>query len=74
MLWLIAGKDIEAPPELTLAALDRLQRQGKPLTVRVFPNADHGMQDFIVIDGRRAPTGYAKGYFASLTAWIDAQR
>lgn len=74
MLWLIAGKDIEAPPELTLVALDRLQRQGKPLTVRVFPNADHGMQDFIVIDGRRAPTGYAKGYFASLAAWIDAQR
>lgn len=73
MLWLMAGQDIEAPPGPTLAVLAELRAQGKPVTVRVFPNADHGMQDFVVRDGKRLRTRYADGYFAALLDWVQAQ-
>ncbi len=71
MLWLVAGKDIEAPPGPTLEVLDRLRRQGKPVLVRVFPNADHGMQDFEVRAGKRVRTTYADRYFSTLLNWLQ---
>lgn len=71
MLWLMAGQDIEAPPEPTLQVLARLRAQGKPVTVRVFPNADHGLQDFVVRDGKRVRTQYANGYFPALLKWLQ---
>lgn len=74
MLWLMAGKDIEAPPGPTLQVLERLRRQGRPLSVVVFPNADHGIQDFVVRDGRRVRTRYADGYFSTLLSWVQEQQ
>ncbi len=71
MLWLMAGRDIEAPPEPTLEVLARLRRQGKPVSVVVFPNADHGMQDFEVHAGKRVRTKYADQYFATLLKWLQ---
>jgi len=73
MLWLIAGKDIEAPPEITIETLQRLRQQGKPFTSVVFPNADHGMQEFEVREGKRVRTKYADKYFSTLLKWIQAQ-
>ena len=66
-----AEQDIEAPPEPTLQVLARLRAQGKPVTVRVFPNADHGLQDFVVRDGKRVRTQYANGYFPALLKWLQ---
>lgn len=74
MLWLMAGQDIEAPPGPTLAVLERLRRQGKPVTVQVFERADHGLQEFVIREGRRVRTTYADGYFPRLLAWIQQQR
>jgi dipeptidyl aminopeptidase/acylaminoacyl peptidase len=71
MLWLMAGRDIEAPPQPTLDVLARLRAQGKPVTVVVYPNADHGLQDFVVRDGRRVRTKYADGWFHTLRAWLQ---
>jgi pimeloyl-ACP methyl ester carboxylesterase len=71
MLWLMAGRDIEAPPEPTLEVLARLRRQGKPVSVVVFPNADHGMQDFEVRAGKRVRTKYADQYFSTLLKWLQ---
>ncbi|MCE2914133.1 MAG: alpha/beta fold hydrolase [Rubrivivax sp.] len=71
MLWLVAGKDIEAPPEPTLEVLARLRRQGKPISVVIFPNADHGMQDFEVQAGKRVRTKYADRYFSTLLKWFQ---
>ncbi len=73
MLWLIAGKDIEAPPEITIETLQRLRQQGKPFASVVFPNADHGMQEFEVREGKRVRTKYADRYFSTLLKWIQAQ-
>ena len=74
MLWLIAEKDIEAPPELTIEALKRLRQQGKPITTVVFPNADHGMQEFELRDGKRVKTKYAAHYFSTLLKWMQSQK
>lgn len=70
MLWLIAGKDMEAPPGPTIAVLERLRGQGKRLTLRVFPNADHGMQDVELRAGKRIRTRFADGYFQTLLEWL----
>lgn len=70
MLWLIAGQDMEAPPGPTIEVLDRLRRQGKRLSVRVFSNADHGMQDFELRAGRRVRTKFADGFFPTLLQWL----
>lgn len=74
MLWLIAGQDIEAPPERTIETLKRLRGSGKPFSTVVFPNADHGMQEFELRDGKRIRTRYAKGYFATLLKWVKSQK
>lgn len=70
VLWVLAGKDTEAPHEQTLAILRGLQATGSPIDVVVFPNADHGI---IAVDaggkrlGRTAP-----GYFELLGDWIGS--
>jgi uncharacterized protein len=74
MLWLMAGQDIEAPPELTLDVLARLRRQGQPVSVVVFPNADHGMQEFEQRAGERVRTQYAAGYFSTLLQWLQSPK
>jgi uncharacterized protein len=74
MLWLIAEKDIEAPPELTIETLKRLRQQGKPFTTVVFPNADHGLQEFELRDGKRVRTKYAQHYFSTLLQWVQRQK
>jgi uncharacterized protein len=73
MLWLIAAQDMEAPPEETITTLARLQRQGKPVSMVVFPKADHGLKEFAVKDGRRQTTKYAENYFSTLLQWIERQ-
>lgn len=73
LLWMIGGKDEDAPPEVTLAILRRLQEAGRPFEVQVFPDADHGILEFEVRDGRRVTTRYAPGYFRSQVDWVRRQ-
>jgi alpha-beta hydrolase superfamily lysophospholipase len=62
MLWVIAGKDTEAPNKETIARLKQLQSAGSHLDLVIFPDADHGM---IEMNGK-----YSKGYFPLLKDWI----
>ena len=71
ILWIVAEKDREAPPELTLARLASLGHEGAKLTVYSFPDTDHGMYEFTeAADGTRAVTRVTDGYFRLLTDWI----
>ncbi len=70
MLWMIAGQDIEAPPEITVERLQKLREQGKPFSTQIFPNADHGMHEFEMKNGQRVRTKFAEGYFSNLLSWI----
>lgn len=66
-LWILAGRDTEAPHEGTLAVLKQLHAQGLPLDIAIFPRADHGMIEREA--GRVSP-----GYYDLLAEWISTRR
>jgi len=71
MLWVLAGKDSEAPSTTTLEILRRLQiEQARPIDIALFPEAEHAMVSFREQNGERTPTGFVPGYFSLLAAWI----
>ena len=65
MLWIVAGKDTEAPPVPTLEFLRALQPAPPQLDIAVFPNADHG-----IIEG----DVQSAGYHDLLAAWIRSRK
>ncbi len=71
MAWLLAEDDRSAPNEQTIATLRSLIETGKPYSLTVFPNTDHGMLTFSEKDGERDYTGYAPGYFESEVAALQ---
>ena len=74
ILWIIAEQDREAPVDITLARLDDLRREGKPITVVTFPNTDHGIYNFSEApDGTRTQTRVADGYFRLVPDWINGR-
>ncbi len=71
LLWIIAAEDRIAPPMITLERLGVLQNEGKPIDVAVFPDTDHGMQEFTEApDGTRTSTRVTAGYFRLMGDWI----
>ena len=72
MLWILAGQDTEAPHETTLANLQQLKKQGVPVEIIVFDNAEHGM--IAVEPGPDGPRNLGRtvpGYFERLAGWIQ---
>jgi alpha-beta hydrolase superfamily lysophospholipase len=65
MLWIVAGKDTEAPSAPTLEFLRALQAAPPQLDIAIFPNADHG----ILEDDRQSA-----GYHDLLVQWIRTRR
>jgi len=65
MAWLLAEDDRSAPNEQTIATLHSLIEAGKPYSLTIFPDADHGMLTFTHKNGARTYEGYAPGYFDS---------
>lgn len=69
-LWIDAGEDREAPPELTLERLRMLRDEGRPIEIAVFPDTDHGIVEFeMQSDGTRLYGNHAYGYLALLSDW-----
>jgi pimeloyl-ACP methyl ester carboxylesterase len=66
-LWVLGQDDLEAPSAETSRRIKALIAKGKPITLAVFPHAEHGMTDYeIASDGERVSTRYAPGYFAMM--------
>jgi dienelactone hydrolase len=63
MAWLLAANDRSAPNDQTIAKLRSLIEQGKPISLTVFPDADHGMVAYTERSGEITYTGYVPGYF-----------
>lgn len=63
-LWQLAEMDIDAPMGETLRRLRAVRRQAQvPITIAVFPGAEHGMTLFEPApDGGRVSTRYPRGY------------
>jgi uncharacterized protein len=68
-LWLLGGSDRQAPNTHTQNILRQLQTQGRPISVLVFPQADHGL-----VETQATPNGTVKRYaphsFELAAQWI----
>lgn len=63
-LWVVGGQDVDAPSGDTVRRLDGLIAKGRPVTLAIYPSAEHGMTEFETsADGVRTSTRYASGYF-----------
>jgi uncharacterized protein len=66
-LWILAEDDLEAPSAETSRRIKALIAEGKPITLALFPHAEHGMTEYEVDpNGERVSTRYAPGYFAMM--------
>jgi hypothetical protein len=74
MLWVIAGKDTEAPPVPTLEFVRKLQAEPTQLDIAVFPNADHGMIDVEERGGELVAAVQSPGYYDLLASWIRTRK
>lgn len=73
MLWVVAGKDTEAPSAPTLTVLRKLQKNQTQLDIAIFPTADHGMIEVEERGGNKVSLGYSPGYWNLLAHWIRTQ-
>ena len=66
-LWILGEDDLEAPSAETSRRIKMLIAEGKPITVGLFPHAEHGMTEYeVASNGERVSTRYAPGYFAMM--------
>lgn len=71
-LWVLAGRDTEAPHETTLEILRDLQKDGRPIDIALFPNADHGIIE-LAGSGDALAGRHSEGYFDLLAHWIRSR-
>lgn len=70
-LWILAANDHDAPSAETVRRLRALQARGKPVTVAVFPDTEHGIYEYeTAADGARVDTRNPDGYFAMMRDFI----
>lgn len=70
-LWILAENDSEAPSDETQRRLRGLAAQGKPITVAVFPDTDHGIYEYETTgEGKRVFTRNPDGYLAMMLDYI----
>ena len=74
-LWILGGEDADAPSAETIKRLRGLQQAGRPITLAVYPHAEHGMYEFETKpDGTRLDTRNPDGYFAMMRDFILSGR
>ena len=66
-LWILGEDDLEAPSAETSRRIKTLITEKKPITLALFPHAEHGMTEYeVASNGERVSTRYAPGYFAMM--------
>jgi pimeloyl-ACP methyl ester carboxylesterase len=66
-LWILGEDDLEAPSAETSRRIKTLIAEGKPITLALFPHAEHGMTEYeVASNGERVSTRYAPGYFTMM--------
>jgi hypothetical protein len=70
-LWILGEDDIDAPSAETARRLRALAAAGHPISVAVFPHAEHGLYEYETApDGSRLSTRQPDGYFAMMRDFI----
>ncbi|MEM7083037.1 MAG: alpha/beta hydrolase [Pseudomonadota bacterium] len=73
-LWVLAEADREAPVTKTLSRLQTLRREGKDITIVMYPNTDHGMREFMQsADGTRQYTRITDTYYDLIADWANGR-
>lgn len=73
-LWIFGGEDESMPTGWTVEKLEALRAKGRPIEIRVFPKADHGILRFEEAeDGTRRYLGYEPGYLRAQVEWLRRQ-
>jgi len=66
-LWILGEDDLDAPSAETSRLIKELGAQGRPITLALFPHAEHGMTEYeLGSDGERVSTRFSAGYFAMM--------
>jgi len=66
-LWVLGEDDFEAPSAETSRRLRGLIADGKPITLALYPGAEHGMTEYELDEkGERVSTRFPVGYFAMM--------
>jgi pimeloyl-ACP methyl ester carboxylesterase len=66
-LWILGQDDLQAPSAETSRRLKSLAAAGRPITLALYPGAEHGMTEFETKpDGERVSTRFSPGYFAMM--------
>jgi dienelactone hydrolase len=74
-LWVLGGKDLEAPSAETSRRLRGLIARGHPVTLALYPDAEHGMTLFETgKNGERVSTRFPNGYFRMLADFARTGR
>jgi uncharacterized protein len=74
-LWILGEDDLEAPSAETSRRIKTLIAEGRPITLALFPGAEHGMTEYETRpDGVRVSTRYAAGYFPMMRDFIRSGR
>jgi pimeloyl-ACP methyl ester carboxylesterase len=74
-LWILGEDDFEAPSAETSRRIKTLMAEGKPITLAVYPRAEHGMTEYETTpDGTRVSTRYSAGYFAMMRDFARSGR
>jgi uncharacterized protein len=74
-LWILGQDDLLAPSAETSRRLKRLIADGKPITLALYPGAQHGLTQYETRpDGERVSTRYSAGYFAMMRDFAQAGR
>lgn len=70
-LWMLGADDIDAPPGETWRRLLKLRREGKPLSLVMFPRAEHGLYEYeLDARGQRQSTGQPSQYFSLMREYV----
>ena len=64
-LWLLGARDLSTPAERSRQTLERLREQGVPITVKVYPDGNHGLHS--VSTGKRLP------FWEDTIEWLQKQ-
>jgi uncharacterized protein len=70
-LWILGEDDLEAPSADTSRRIKTLIGEGKPITLALFPHAEHGMTEYeVASNSERISTRYVPGYFAMMRDFV----
>jgi dienelactone hydrolase len=70
-LWLLGAEDRDAPSAETARRLRMLAARGRPISVAIFPRAEHGLYEYEERpDGERLSTRQPEGYFRIMRDFI----